>query len=141
MLTSRPLACSRVATTCPAAKNGDQTIAGPIVHADSAWPVFVGWNRYVLSPRPEHPVVVHEIDVAVEGERAQVGEVVEAVALEPRAELQLQRETDGEERGQDETGGPRCRVEAHDRRDDAAATSRESATTAPIGGVRPEQQR
>ena len=81
-------ACSRVATTCPAAKNGDHTIAGPIVHADSRVAGPRRLEQVGLVAEAEHPVVVHEVDVPVEGQRSQVGEVVEPVALEPRAELQ-----------------------------------------------------
>ena len=59
-----------------------------------------------LVAETEHPVVVHEIDVAIEGQRAQVGEVVEAVALEPRPELKLEGETDREEPGKHQRGAP-----------------------------------
>ena len=55
-----------------------------------------------LVAEAEHPVVVHEIDVAVERQRAQVGEVVEAVALEPGAELQLRREPAAEQQRQED---------------------------------------
>jgi hypothetical protein len=58
-----------------------------------------------LVPQSQHPVVVHEVHVAVERERTQVGEVVEAVALQPRAELELERDADGEARRQQRTGG------------------------------------
>ena len=72
-----------------------------------------------LVAEAEHPVVVREIDVPVEGHRSKVGEVVEAVALEPRAELQLQGESDGEERAQDQPRGtPAFRGDDGDRRGD-----------------------
>ena len=50
-----------------------------------------------LVAEAEQLVVVREIDIAIERERPQVGEIVEAVALQPRAELQLEREPDREE--------------------------------------------
>ena len=75
-----------------------------------------------LVAEAEQLVVVGEVHVPVEGERAQVGEVVEAVALQPRAELQLQRDTNREEDGEDDVeagfgraGGP------SKRRNDATA--------------------
>ena len=62
----------------------------------------VGSNRWGLSPRPSSAVVVGELDVAIEGDRSQVGEVVEPVALEPRTEVDLCGDADGEERGEDQ---------------------------------------
>lgn len=47
-------------------------------------------------------VVVREVNVVVEGERTQVCEVVEPVALQTRPELQLTRQPHGEERGKDQ---------------------------------------
>src|SRR5688500_11498222 len=62
-----------------------------------------GPEQVRLVAEPEHPVVVHEIDVAIERERTKIGEVIEAVALQPRAELQLQRQPGDEERREDES--------------------------------------
>ena len=77
-------------------------MAGPIVHAECGVAGPRRLEQVGLVAEPEHPIVVREIDVAIEGHRSQVREVVETVALQPRTELQLQREADGEERRQDE---------------------------------------
>src|SRR5438093_6197027 len=51
----------------------------------------------------EEPVVVREIDVVIEREGTHVREIVEAVALQPGAELQLEPEPHGEQ-GREEQG-------------------------------------
>ena len=61
-------------------------------------------------PETEHPVVVRELDVPVEDERAQVRVVVEAVALKPRIELELAGEANDEEGGEEQRTAPQSRA-------------------------------
>ena len=69
--------------------------------------------------------------VAVERDRPKVGEVIEPVALESRAELELQREADREERTEDREGGGR------DTKTNAVAASTAAITMAAMDGVCP----
>ena len=69
-----------------------------------------------LVAEAEQTVVVSELDVAIECQRAKVREVVEAVALQACAEIELGGDAAGEEGAEDEPEPPparQCRAGRH----------------------------